>query len=575
MAPQETAAATRPRPGSRSAAAPTADRRRGILDRLTPGQRTLVAVGILLAGFALPLYGLLRNQGPPMEEGFMLVFPEMVMNGAVPNRDFLHLYGPGSLWVLAGVFEVAGVSLTAERLVGLAQQVGLVLAVFAVARLWGRTLAVACGLICMLIIIPPIGLTALAWVGAVALGLWAVHLALRARFATDGREARLAAVAAGVLAGCGLLYRPDLVVALALGGIVVVWGMRPALVRLVLLGGAIGVAPYLGHMAMAGPGNAIQGMVLDPVFHLRGGRALPVPPSPTELQGFLQRAGDMEALAWPLPMIPTPAQITLWFFLLPLSVLLLLAVGVLLVRRSPGSRRAVTLLAVAAFSLGLLPQAMQRADSTHLAWVSCVPMALLPIAVVELLRARRPSMPARRQQVVAGGAVLLAVVLLLPAFTARAYADAAAQTFGYHRLAYPITHNDRTFYYGRPDVARALPPLLDDVERISEPGDRLFVGTSDLRKTPYNDSFIYYLLPQLEVATYYVELDPGVANVEGSGLAEDLASADVVVLTSVWDDWDEPNDARVLGSDEPNQVLREQFCTVGTYEGLYELLRRC
>jgi hypothetical protein len=120
-----------------------------------------------------------------------------------------------------------------------------------------------------------------------------------------------------------------------------------------------------------------------------------------------------------------------------------------------------------------------------------------------------------------------------------------------------------------------MPPLLADVERVSEPGDRLFVGTSDLRKTPYVDSFIYYLLPQLEVGTYYVEMDPGVANREGSRLADDLASSDVAVLTRVWDDWDEPNDSRVVGSDEPNQVLREQFCPVGVYEELFELYRRC
>jgi hypothetical protein len=222
-----------------------------------------------------------------------------------------------------------------------------------------------------------------------------------------------------------------------------------------------------------------------------------------------------------------------------------------------------------------MPQAMQRADSTHLAWVSCVPMALLPIAGVELLRGWRPSLRPRARGALAGGAVLLAVLLLLPAFTGRAYSDAVAQTFGIHRLAFPITHEGRTFYYGRPDVARALPPLLAEVERITEPGDRLFVGTSDLRFTPYNDSFIYYLLPQLEVATYYVELDPGVANAEGSGLAEDVASADVVILTRVWDDWDEPNDARIPGSDEPNRVLQEQFCSVAVYEELYELLERC
>jgi hypothetical protein len=54
-----------------------------------------------------------------------------------------------------------------------------------------------------------------------------------------------------------------------------------------------------------------------------------------------------------------------------------------------------------------------------------------------------------------------------------------------------------------------------------------------------------------------------------------VASADLVILTSVWDAWDEPNDARTFGSDAPNQVLRDHFCSVATYEDLYELLRRC
>ncbi|MGH2685985.1 MAG: hypothetical protein ACRDJP_11025, partial [Actinomycetota bacterium] len=146
------------------------------MSRLSPRQRTALMVGLVLLAFALPLRGQLRNQGPPMEEGFMLVFPEMVLEGLVPNRDFLHLYGPGSLWVLAGVFEVFGTSLAAERLVGLAQQVGLVLGVLAVGLLWGRAVALFGALVALVVIVPPIGLTALAWVGAVAFGLWAVHL---------------------------------------------------------------------------------------------------------------------------------------------------------------------------------------------------------------------------------------------------------------------------------------------------------------------------------------------------------------------------------------------------------------
>src|SRR5258706_16242620 len=106
-------------------------------------RRDAIALTIVALVFALPLRGLLRAPGPPMEEGFMLVFPERVLHGAIPNRDFLHLYGPGSVWALAGVFKVFGVSLMTERWFGLAQQMAIVFGVFTLARPWGRTVAVA------------------------------------------------------------------------------------------------------------------------------------------------------------------------------------------------------------------------------------------------------------------------------------------------------------------------------------------------------------------------------------------------------------------------------------------------
>ncbi|TMB37511.1 MAG: hypothetical protein E6J55_25855, partial [Deltaproteobacteria bacterium] len=61
--------------------------------RLSPRARSALAVALVLVAFGLPLRGLLRGPGPPMEEGFMLVFPERVLAGDLPNRDFLHLYG--------------------------------------------------------------------------------------------------------------------------------------------------------------------------------------------------------------------------------------------------------------------------------------------------------------------------------------------------------------------------------------------------------------------------------------------------------------------------------------------------
>src|SRR6185436_8249025 len=109
---------------------------------LTERRRTLAAIGILLVVVAIPLRGLLRHPGPPMEEGFMLVFGESFLRGDVPNRDFLHLYGPGGVWVLAGAFEIFGVSLLTERLVGLLQLVGIIGGIFVLALPWGRKVAV-------------------------------------------------------------------------------------------------------------------------------------------------------------------------------------------------------------------------------------------------------------------------------------------------------------------------------------------------------------------------------------------------------------------------------------------------
>jgi hypothetical protein len=252
-------------------------------------------------------------------------------------------------------------------------------------------------------------------------------------------------------------------------------------------------------------------------------------------------------------------------------------VGAVRLRRDPTSFRARALLVAAVFSVGLVPQAVQRVDSAHFAWVTCVPFGLLPVAVVEVLRTRVPRLRSvRARGAIAGGGVLLALLLLIPHFTGRTYTDYVLQSFGVHRVAFEIERDGRRFYYGREDVAAATRPLLEDAARISEPGDRLFVGPTDMRKTPYSDAHLYYLLPELTPATYYIEMDPGVANRDDSGLADDLASADIAILSSVWNGWEEPNDSRDFGSDEPNRVLREQFCQVGTYgDGLYELYEKC
>jgi hypothetical protein len=75
--------------------------------------------------------------------------------------------------------------------------------------------------------------------------------------------------------------------------------------------------------------------------------------------------------------------------------------------------------------------------------------------------------------------------------------------------------------------------------------------------------------------TYYIEMDPGMANAKGSGLAREVRNSDVVVLSTVWDDWNEPNDSRTFGPDAPNEVLRKKFCMLGDFGGYFRVYQRC
>ena len=570
------------------------------LKNLSSRQKTalvLIGLGIL---FLLPLRGLLRAQGPPMEEGFMLVFPERFLHGDIPNKDFLHLYGPGSVWVLAGIYKVFGVQLLNERLFGLAQQISIVLGMYGLARFWGRTIALFCAVIALVIIVPPIGLTALAWVGGVGLGLLALLATLVGRAKAeadtlcgdrsdpeDRRHARPDstrglgwALVGGLVASAALLFRLDLVVAVGLATLAALWGTDKRFKIRFGAGLSLGVLGYVVHMALAGPYTVFKGMVLDPVVYLRGGRRLPVPPPWDHLDGFLQRSGNYMPNHWPIPALTTSAQLTVWFFLLLASVAFLLFVGIRAVRKDRGSFQGRVLLAVALFSLGLVPQGMQRVDSAHFAWVSCVPFAFMPVAVLHLWRARSPRQSYRRQSILAGGGAFLVMLLAIPQFTGWAYTDYVAQTFGKHRLVFPIERNGRTFYYGRLEVANAAREMLAEVPKIAKPGDRLIVATTDMRKTPVSEAYLYYLLPEYPPATYYIEMDPGVANAKDSRLASDLRSADIAILSGAWNDWNEPNDSRKLGSVKPNRVLAEDFCLVGSYgvyrtgDPLYELLKK-
>ena len=146
---------------------------------------------------------------------------------------------------------------------------------------------------------------------------------------------------------------------------------------------------------------------------------------------------------------------------------------------------------------------------------------------------------------------------------------------GYVEGAYEVRRDDRVFFFGHNRAALASQLVIDDLAKLSEPGERLFVGPHILSRTFYSDAVFYWMFPELEPATYFIEMDPGLANEPGSRLADDLRTADWVILTSFWAGWDEPNASMEYGSPEPDQVIDSDFRLYREYlDGLIRLYYR-
>ncbi len=306
---------------------------RGLRRRAQGARGNWLGIGIVGLAVAIPLRGLFVTTGGTMEEGFMLYFPERMWDGDVPNVDFLHLYGPGALHVLMGWFKVFGFTLGAERTFGLLQHLGIIFGLYALARAWGRAAATAVATLSTLLILTPIGLTAMAWNGGLALTLWSAVFGVRAVYLSEPAARRNAWVISGVLAGLALTYRPDLVIAVGLVMAWLLWHHRAAR-RPVLVGALVGAIPMWVHVAIAGPRAAFEGMFVDPVFNLRGGRELPRPPSWDRLDGALQAIAEQVPPWWRVPHFSASASLFLWFWAMLLITAGLVVLAAWLSRRS-------------------------------------------------------------------------------------------------------------------------------------------------------------------------------------------------------------------------------------------------
>jgi hypothetical protein len=488
--------------------------------------RRKILIGTLLVlALVLPMWPSFEQPALLMDEGALLVYPELLLKGQLPYRDFETFYGPANPLLLSAVYAAVGVNVFPERVVGLVYRVLILMAFFALIQRWNITLAAGCTTIAGVLLMPT-GLSAFAWIGAVAAALASICLATK-------MESARRCFWAGSLAGLALLFRPDLTPAVLASGLPLVLLMPRRRRWNYLVGATLGLLPFIALTIAAGPQQVINNLLLFPVFYSSPGRHLPI----FSADGYVIQL----------------------FFLHLLALIVNIVAGFVMIRRNRADVSSRLLLSLALLALGLTHQAAQRLDFGHVISAALLSITVLPVSIF-VLRAEFRTVGGRLQRAIFATAIVLTALLtIVPnvGFIARKHIVDSLN--GNVRYAVFVQNAGRSFPIRSPRLAMDVADVLNRLNSLARSGERLFVGPADLRRTNYNDTFLYYLLPQLRPATYFLEMNPWSANRPHSRLASDVASADWLVLSGLSDDWNEPNESSKFGSDAPVRVVQEKF----------------
>lgn len=136
-----------------------------------------------------------------------------------------------------------------------------------------------------------------------------------------------------------------------------------------------------------------------------------------------------------------------------------------------------------------------------------------------------------------------------------------------------VRNGDREVYLA-PANATAVAAILRRLDQTGARHPRIYVGSTDLRTSSYDDTYFYYLLPNAIPVSRYWESEPGTANRKGSPLGRELLTADVLILDSAYNDAAPLTAPGVLVHNGLNQLVAEHFCPE-LMSGTFELLRRC
>jgi hypothetical protein len=501
------------------------------------GRKLLLGLLVIL-GLLVPFTAAFENAGPAMDEGSLLLYPELIRHGELPYRDFETFYGPANAYVLAATYSIFGPDIMVERTVGLLYRALILSLVFALIARWNSILATGCTVLTAWVLLGA-WIVAYAWFGGIACLLGSILL-------LTGERTNTRAFFAGLLASCALLYRVDLAPAIILSALPLLHFIMPAQRVRYFIGAATGLLPLVLLTCAVGSREMINNLFLYPVVYSSAARHL--------------------------PMSAVEPYVRALFATHLLAVGFNLVAGIVAVRVQPRELRNRLLLSLALFGAMLTTQAAQRLDLGHLTCAAFLSLGILPLSLLILVARGREWQPRLASILLATIAVLAVLEGVAPEMAAFVKQESQRALFPSEDSGHFVQHAGRSFPCSSRQEAFTVARMLDRLEKESVPGQRMFVGPADLRRTNYCDTFIYHLMPKLQPSSYFLEMNPLSANRAGSRLVDDIRSSDWLVLNRTMDTWMEKNRSVEFQSNAPNLAVRERFQLVGEF-GPYLLFR--
>jgi hypothetical protein len=503
--------------------------------------RVWLAAFAVVATSGLLMVPAFDSPAAPLDEGLLVADPTRLLDGAIPQRAFYDPYGPGSVWTVAAAYEVFGESVTSERVVGLIYRLVIVAAGFGLLLCWGLGAAVVGSAIVAATLVGSVG--AAASVGFWSLALPGFALLARSLLKPSARNQRVI-FSAGALLGATVLMRIDFAPAVVIAVIAPVLVLSARDRKRFAAGVAAGLSLFVLHIALAGPQDVWRSLRIGLGTH-HGHPARP-------------------------PFVSDLAEIVALY---ALGTFLLLGAGAYLERRARRDPEARVLLSGGLWGIGMGPFALTKLDEPHVVISSLVVLAMLPAAALVLVRGdilQRPAAPGAR------GFALAAVCIVMFFACAEAirfpvYHQAKELLTGSREPTYPVTNAGRSFPLANPQQAEGAQAMITALNQLARPGASLFVGPQNLRTagTP-NDVFLYFLLPRLKPASYFMQVDLHTINRPSNHFPRELLRANFLVLEA-----SPPTaPATELGPPTTNQIVATRFC-LKAESGTYRLYERC